>query len=70
MIARYTGAEMGRIWSEQRRFETWLEVEIAATEVLVERGHRPRRGACGDPRARARSTSRASRRSRRRSSTT
>ena len=24
MIARYTHPEMGRIWSDQRRYETWL----------------------------------------------
>lgn len=30
MIERYTRPEMGRIWSEQFRFETWLKVEIAA----------------------------------------
>ncbi|MGC9326284.1 MAG: adenylosuccinate lyase, partial [Candidatus Hinthialibacter sp.] len=30
MIERYTLPEMGRIWSDQFRFETWLKVEIAA----------------------------------------
>lgn len=30
MIERYTRAEMGRIWSDPFRFETWLQVEIAA----------------------------------------
>lgn len=29
---------MGRIWSEQRRYETWLQVEIAATEAMAEAG--------------------------------
>jgi adenylosuccinate lyase len=38
MIARYTGAEMGRIWSDQRRFETWLQVEIAAADAMAEAG--------------------------------
>jgi adenylosuccinate lyase len=38
MIARYTGAAMGKIWSEQRRFETWLQVEIAAAEAMAEAG--------------------------------
>ncbi len=38
MIGRYTGAAMGRIWSEQRRFETWLQVEIAAAEAMAEAG--------------------------------
>lgn len=30
MIERYTLPEMGRIWSDHFRFETWLQVEIAA----------------------------------------
>ena len=36
---------MGRIWTEQGRFERWLEVELAATEVLAERGVGPREAA-------------------------
>jgi adenylosuccinate lyase len=35
MIARYTHPEMGRIWSERRRYETWLLVEIAAAEAMA-----------------------------------
>src|SRR6185436_6889680 len=38
MIPRYSRPEMARIWSDQNRFATWLKVEIAATEVLSERG--------------------------------
>ncbi len=38
MIPRYSRPEMARLWSDENRFATWLEVEIAATEVLVERG--------------------------------
>ena len=38
MIPRYTRPEMGAIWSDQRRYETWLEVELAATDALVEAG--------------------------------
>ena len=38
MIARYTHPEMGGIWSEQRRYDTWLEVELAATDALAEAG--------------------------------
>ena len=38
MIARYTRPEMGAIWSDQRRFETWLEVELAATDALAAAG--------------------------------
>jgi adenylosuccinate lyase len=29
---------MGRIWSEERRFDTWLQVEIAAAEAMAEAG--------------------------------
>jgi adenylosuccinate lyase len=29
---------MGNIWSEQRRYETWLEVELAATDTMAEAG--------------------------------
>ena len=38
MIPRYTNPVMGRIWSDQRRFETWLQVEIAAAEAMAEAG--------------------------------
>ena len=38
MIPRYSRPEMARIWSDENRFATWLRVEIAATEVLSERG--------------------------------
>ena len=41
MIPRYSRPEMARLWSDENRFATWLEVEIAATEVLVERGTVP-----------------------------
>jgi adenylosuccinate lyase len=33
---------MGRIWSEQRRFETWLCVETAAAEAMAEAGIIPK----------------------------
>jgi adenylosuccinate lyase len=38
MIARYTHPEMGGIWSEMRRYETWLQVEVAAAEAMAEAG--------------------------------
>jgi len=38
MIRRYTGAEMGRIWSDQRKYETWLQVEIAAADAMARAG--------------------------------
>ena len=45
MIARYTRSEMGRVWSEENKFQKWLEVELAATETLVEAGVVPREAA-------------------------
>jgi adenylosuccinate lyase len=36
MIKRYTSPEMGAIWTEQRRYETWLQVELAAAEAMAE----------------------------------
>ncbi len=38
MIARYTHPEMGRIWTDQRRYETWLLVETAAAEAMAAAG--------------------------------
>ena len=42
MIPRYTRPDMGRIWSEENRFRTWLTVEVAATETLAEAGLVPK----------------------------
>jgi adenylosuccinate lyase len=38
MIERYTNPEMGRLWSDQKRYETWLQVELASVDALVEEG--------------------------------
>jgi adenylosuccinate lyase len=38
MIRRYTHPEMGRIWSDQRKYETWLQVEAAAAEAMARAG--------------------------------
>jgi adenylosuccinate lyase len=35
MIERYTRPEMGRLWTDEYRFEKMLEVELLATEALV-----------------------------------
>ena len=45
MIPRYTRPEMGRIWSDENRFRTWLAVEVAATETLAEAGMVPKEAA-------------------------
>jgi adenylosuccinate lyase len=38
MIDRYTRPAMAAIWSEQRKYENWLRVEIAATTALARAG--------------------------------
>jgi len=38
MISRYTRPAMAAIWSEQRKYENWLRVEIAATTALANAG--------------------------------
>src|SRR6266550_781214 len=38
MIPRYTHPDMGAIWSDQRRYETWLLVETAAAEAMAAAG--------------------------------
>ncbi|MFY9560596.1 MAG: adenylosuccinate lyase [Terriglobales bacterium] len=45
MIPRYTRPEMGRIWSDENRFRTWLAVEVVATETLAEAGIVPKEAA-------------------------
>jgi len=45
MIPRYTRPEMGRIWSDQNKFQQWLEVELAASEALADLGVVPREAA-------------------------
>src|SRR5258705_5948104 len=52
MIQRYTHPEMGAIWSDRRRYETWLEVELAATDAMAAEGLVPK-DAAGELRARA-----------------
>ncbi|MEP6717831.1 MAG: adenylosuccinate lyase [bacterium] len=42
MIDRYTLPEMGALWSEQSKFQKWLDVEIAVCEVHAEMGTIPR----------------------------
>ena len=41
MIERYTRPEMGRIWSEEHKFETWLQVEVLACEAQRDLGRIP-----------------------------
>ena len=41
MIERYTLPEMGRIWTENAKFQSWLKVEIAACEANCSLGKMP-----------------------------
>ncbi len=41
MIDRYTLPEMRALWSEEAKFQSWLEVEILACEAWAEKGEIP-----------------------------
>ena len=45
MIPRYTRPGMGNIWSDENKFQKWLEVEIATAEVEAEEGLIPKNAA-------------------------
>ena len=36
MIDRYSRQQMSKIWSDQRKFEIWLEIEVLACEAMAE----------------------------------
>ncbi len=42
MIRRYTRDEIGAVWTQQRRMEAWLEVELAATDAWAAEGVVPK----------------------------
>lgn len=42
MIERYTRPEMGAIWTEENRYQAWLEVELLACEAWSELGIIPK----------------------------
>ncbi|GHN48476.1 adenylosuccinate lyase [Lactobacillus delbrueckii] len=41
MIERYTRPEMGAIWTDEKKYECWLAVEIAADEAWSKLGYIP-----------------------------
>src|SRR3989442_1484841 len=41
VIDRYTRPEMGRIWSEESKYQAWLRVELAVCEAYARRGRIP-----------------------------
>jgi adenylosuccinate lyase len=42
---RYVNPEMGRIWSEESKFDAWREVEVVAAEVMADEGIIPKEAA-------------------------
>ena len=45
MIARYTRPAMGRIWSDENKYRSWLAVEVAASLALARFGLVPQSAA-------------------------
>ncbi|PYI80397.1 MAG: adenylosuccinate lyase [Verrucomicrobia bacterium] len=43
MIQRYSRQEMREIWSEQRKLELWLQIELLAAEALCRQGLVPKK---------------------------
>jgi len=43
MIPRYTLKEMGQLWSEEAKFQSWLDVEIAVCEAWAKYGKIPKK---------------------------
>jgi len=41
MIPRYTGREMGAIWTDENKYRTWLRIEILACEAMHKLGRIP-----------------------------
>lgn len=42
MISRYTLPEMGKIWEDEFKFNTWLRIEVIACEARAESGEIPK----------------------------
>ena len=45
MIPRYTREQIGAVWTQQRRMESWLQVELAATDAWAAEGVVPEEAA-------------------------
>ncbi len=41
MVPRYTRPEMGAIWDDQNKYQTWLQVEVLACEAMHRQGQVP-----------------------------
>jgi adenylosuccinate lyase len=42
VIDRYSRPQMQQIWSDERKFQIWLEIEILAVEAMAELGQEPK----------------------------
>src|SRR5688500_10087091 len=42
MISRYIRPDFARLWSDEHRYQTWLDVELAACEAMEDEGTVPR----------------------------
>ena len=42
MIERYSRKQLTDIWSEENKYQIWLDVEIAAAEAMEKLGHIPK----------------------------
>ena len=38
MIPRYSRLEMAALWTPERRYQTWLQVELAAARAMADAG--------------------------------
>jgi adenylosuccinate lyase len=45
VIDRYSRLEMRKIWSDERKFQIWLEIEVLACEAMAELGQIPNKDA-------------------------
>ena len=45
MIPRYTRPEIGAVWTAEAKLQSWLEVELAATEAWAAEGVVPQEAA-------------------------
>ena len=43
MIKRYTLEKMGTLWTEEAKFQSWLDVEIAVCEAWAQKGKIPKK---------------------------
>ena len=42
MISRYSRKELAQIWSEENKYQIWLDIEIAAAQAMEKLGYIPR----------------------------